>query len=78
MTTGLRPRGSPFATARSVSTPASSRVFEAFYTTKPEGMGMGLAINRSIIEAHSGRLWAEATASGAIFCFRLPAATAPA
>ncbi len=49
------------------------RVFEAFYTTKAEGLGMGLAICCSIIEAHGGRLWAGANEpSGAVFQFRLP------
>jgi signal transduction histidine kinase len=49
------------------------RVFEAFYTTKPEGVGMGLAICRSIIEAHGGRLWAAANEPrGAVFQFSLP------
>jgi len=51
------------------------RVFEAFYTTKPSGTGMGLSICRSIIDAHGGRLWAEANASrGAIFQFTVPSA----
>jgi PAS domain S-box-containing protein len=49
------------------------RLFDAFYTTKPQGLGMGLAISRSIIEAHRGRLWARANAPrGAAFQFTLP------
>jgi hypothetical protein len=51
------------------------RVFEAFYTTKSSGTGMGLSICRSIIDAHGGRLWAEANEPrGAVFRFTLPGA----
>jgi PAS domain S-box-containing protein len=50
------------------------RVFEAFYTTKSRGVGMGLSICRSIIDAHGGRLWAEVNEPrGAVFQFTLPA-----
>ena len=53
------------------------RVFEAFYTTKPSGTGMGLSICRSIIDAHGGRLWAEPNEPrGAVFQFTLPGAEA--
>jgi C4-dicarboxylate-specific signal transduction histidine kinase len=50
-------------------------LFEPFYTTKPQGLGMGLAICRSIIEAHGGRLWAENhPEKGAVICFEIPVA----
>jgi PAS domain S-box-containing protein len=49
------------------------RLFEAFYTTKPGGLGMGLSISRSIIDSHRGRLWATANPDhGATFHFALP------
>src|SRR6266852_5369192 len=51
------------------------RVFEAFYTTKSSGTGMGLSICRSIINAHGGRLWGEANEPrGAVFQFTFPGA----
>jgi len=51
----------------------ATRVFDSFYTTKPNGIGVGLSISRSIVEAHGGRLWLDSTVQhGARFCFALP------
>ena len=51
----------------------AARLFEAFYTTKPGGLGMGLSISRSIIDSHRGRLWATANPEhGATFHLALP------
>jgi len=48
------------------------RVFETFFTTKPDGLGMGLAISRTMIEDHGGRLWASQGAGGAVFHVAIP------
>jgi signal transduction histidine kinase len=49
------------------------RIFDAFYTTKPDGLGMGLSVCRTIIEAHGGKLWATAVSPhGALFQLVLP------
>jgi C4-dicarboxylate-specific signal transduction histidine kinase len=73
--------GRPAATIRvqdcgvGLSSTERDRLFEPFYTTKAHGMGMGLAISRSIIDAHGGRMWVESNAgAGATFAFTLPAA----
>jgi signal transduction histidine kinase len=52
----------------------AEQIFNAFFTTKPHGTGMGLRISRSIIESHGGRLWAaDNSPRGASLCFTLPA-----
>jgi two-component system sensor kinase FixL len=56
-----------------IPTDQLARIFETFYTTKPNGMGMGLPISRSIVEAHGGRMWAENNPDrGATFAFTIP------
>jgi PAS domain S-box-containing protein len=55
----------------------ADQIFDAFFTTKPQGSGMGLAISKSIVESHGGRIWANGDGgSGATFHFTLPAAPA--
>jgi PAS domain S-box-containing protein len=81
--TGLDDDGSVKLIVRDSGTgidPATiERLFDAFYTTKEKGMGVGLSISRSIIARHEGRLWAEANEGpGATFSFCLPVAWDPA
>jgi two-component system, LuxR family, sensor kinase FixL len=62
-------------TGHGISEDKLLRVFEPFFTSKPNGLGMGLVISRGIIEAHGGRLWTENNeAGGATFTFSLPVA----
>ena len=65
-------------TGRGLTPEAHRRLFEPFFTTKPDGLGLGLSLSRSIIEAHGGRMWVEdAPGGGALFRFALPAAHPP-
>jgi len=52
-----------------------AKIFDSFFSTKPRGMGLGLSIARTIVEAHDGRIWAETNvAEGAVFCVQFPVA----
>jgi signal transduction histidine kinase len=56
----------------------ADQIFDTFFTTKPDGTGMGLRISRSIVESHGGRLWAASRSPrGASFCFTLPTKAEP-
>ena len=57
-----------------ITSEQANKIFEAFFTTKPQGTGMGLSISRKIIESHGGRIWASAhSGRGTTFQFTLPA-----
>jgi len=76
--TALSPTGEVLVTVHDVGSGLPDdpdQLFDAFYTTKPEGMGMGLSICRTILEAHGGQLQAwQNRPKGAVFGFCLPAA----
>jgi signal transduction histidine kinase len=59
-------------TGSGIAPEVAARLFEAFYTTKAGGMGIGLSVSRSIVEHHGGRIWAETNEGGATFSFLIP------
>jgi two-component system sensor kinase FixL len=60
-------------TGTGISPQAAEQLFQPFFTTKAEGMGVGLSISRTIVEAHGGRIWVEPNpAGGTVFRFTLP------
>jgi len=65
-------------TGRGLPPEQTDRIFGAFYTTKPTGLGMGLSISRTIVEAHGGKLWVATVSDGAVFQFYLPVASGAA
>jgi signal transduction histidine kinase len=70
-----RPLISVSDVGRGLPVGVGDKIFDAFYTTKPQGTGMGLAISRSIVASHGGRLWAAANSGqGTTFYFTLPTA----
>ena len=74
LATGNRVRVSISDSGPGLTQATLERVFESFYSTKPNGLGMGLPISRALIESHSGRIWAASgSPHGAIFSFELPA-----
>jgi two-component system sensor kinase FixL len=60
-----------------ISSEIKDRLFEPFATSKQEGMGMGLSICRTIVEAHGGRIWVESGKGETTFSFRIPVAAVP-
>lgn len=65
-------------TGKGLEPRSQDRIFDAFFTTKKAGMGVGLAVSRSIIESHQGRLWAESNQGpGATFAFSIPTSREP-